>query len=105
MNYIMEIHHKILFVFKLFIVSFFIVYELGFLEEYKKYYDFIDELFKLFVAIFCMYLFNPFEKNKKISEYDHYFAFVAGALLLVNVKFLDTIISQPPIRPVTGLIQ
>lgn len=60
---------------------------MGFLKKYEHFYEVLDEIFKLFVSLFSIYLFNPFSKDKKITLADYYFAFIAGVLLLTSVDF------------------
>ena len=82
-----ENRHKLLFIFKIIVFSFFILLRLGFLEQKKAAYKFTDEMFKLFVAILCMYLFYPFGKPRKLLHEDYYFAFSSGFLIALSINY------------------
>ena len=78
-------YHKIFLYLKYISFTFYILLKVGILEKEPYFVYLLEDFIKIFIAVFCIYLFWPFRKKYQVGEHDRAFAFSAGLFLLTSL--------------------
>ena len=86
----MEWYHKLFLLLK---VSFIVIYFLVRVKIFKTEPEIeflIEDIIKVMVTFFCLYIFWPFRQKYQIKKHDRYFGFSAGIFLLISAKIFKS---------------
>jgi hypothetical protein len=82
----MEWYHKVFLFLKIIFIILFILTKFHIFYTEPEIEYIIEDIIKLMVCIFCLYLFWPFRSNYQIKKHDRYFGFSAGVFLIISMK-------------------
>ena len=85
----MEWYHKVFIALKITFVFLYVLTKFHFFSNEPEIEYFIEDLIKLMVSIFCLYLFWPFRSKYQIKKHDRYFGFSAGVFMLISMKVFN----------------
>ena len=84
----MEWYHKVFLVLKVAFVSV-CINKISYFSSEPEIEYIIEDIIKLMVCIFCLYLFWPFRSKYQIKKHDRYFGFSAGVFMLISMKIFN----------------
>ena len=90
----MEWYHRIFLVLKITFIILYTLTKFGFFSNEPELEYVIEDIIKLMVAIFCLYLFWPFRSKFQIKKHDRYFGFSAGIFMLISMKIFKKIFKK-----------
>lgn len=82
----MEWYHRVFLGLKITFVILYILTKIRFFSFEPEIEYVLEDIIKLMVAIFCLYLFWPFRSKFQIKKHDRYFGFSAGVFMLISMK-------------------
>ena len=85
----MEWYHKVFLVLKVAFVSLYVLTKFHIFSSEPEIEYIIEDIIKLMVCIFCLYLFWPFRSKYQIKKHDRYFGFSAGVFMLISMKIFN----------------
>ena len=86
----MEWYHKLFLFLKLSFVLIYILVRVKFFKTEPEIEYLIEDIIKVMVTFFCLYIFWPFRQKYQIKKHDRYFGFSAGIFLLISAKLFKS---------------
>ena len=86
----MEWYHKLYLFLKISFLVIYILVRAKFLKTEPEIEFLIEDVIKIMVTFFCLYIFWPFRQKYQIKKHDRYFGFSAGVFLLISAKIFKS---------------
>lgn len=86
----MEWYHKLFLLLKVSFVAIYVLVRVKFFKTEPEIEFLIEDIIKVMVTFFCLYIFWPFRQKYQIKKHDRYFGFSAGIFLLISAKIFKS---------------
>lgn len=86
----MEWYHKLYLLLKISFIVIYILVRARFFKTEPEIEYLIEDIIKVMVTFFCLYIFWPFRQKYQIKKHDRYFGFSAGIFLLISAKIFKS---------------
>jgi len=94
----MELYHKIFLYLKYLLYIIYILLKIKIIDSPPEIMFFVEDLIKLMITFFCLYIFWPFRKKYQIKKHDRDFGFAAGLFMLTSLKMFEKFNYFPVIK-------
>ena len=94
----MEIYHKVYLYLKYLLYAFYVLLKIKIIKSPPEIMFLVEDVIKLMITFFCIYIFWPFRKKYQIKKHDRDFGFAAGLFMLTSLKMFENFNYFPVIK-------
>jgi len=94
----MELYHKVFVYLKYFLYSIYLLLKIKIIHSPPELMFLLEDIIKLMITFFCIYIFWPFRKKYQIKKHDRDFGFAAGLFMLTSLKMFENFNYFPVIK-------
>jgi len=93
----MELYEKIYNYGSIVFVILYIITIIGVWRDSPKYLQIVDDIFKIFIGLILIYIFNPVSKQQ-ITQFHKRLVFSAGIMILLSSSFKNILLHIPVVK-------